>query len=179
MKTFITLFSCLMAVSIHAKTHSCQQQSTAISVIQGKSSSSPLVNQTVWVKGIVTADFRGKNRMGGYFIQSVAADQDPQTSEALFVHENNLQLPIQVGDLVALQGQVVEQYDVTQLSGAQRTQVCSSAQSLPKPVALSLPLGDIVLESIEGMYVTLAEPYVITDLNQFIQYGELKVSSKL
>jgi predicted extracellular nuclease len=179
MKTFITILSCLLVVSSHAKNNACEQQATAISMIQGQAASSALVDQMVWVKGVVTADFRGKNRLGGYFIQSVQADQDENTSEGLFVQENNLEIPIQVGDWVALQGRVTEEFGVTQLSRAQKTQVCSSGQSLPEAVALSLPLGSFDLESVEGMYVTLAEPYIITDVYQFIQYGELKVSSKM
>lgn len=179
MKIFITLLSCLVVLPVFAQSNSCQQQPTAISIIQGNSSTSSLVDQTVWVKGVVTADFRGKKRLGGYFIQSVEPDQDPLSSEGLFIHENNLQLPIEIGDLVALQGQVAEQFGVTQVSQAQKTQVCSSGRPLPKPLALSLPLNDFDLETVEGMYVTLAEPYVITDVYPYIQYGELVVSSQL
>ena len=179
MKTFITILSCLAVLPIYAESSSCQQQTTAIHEIQGKLSTSSLVGQKVWVKGIVIADFRGKKRLGGYFVQSLVPDHDPETSEGLFVHENNLQLPIKVGDLVALQGQVAEQFDVTQVSRAQKTHVCSSGNALPVPHSLKLPLNNFDLESVEGMYVTLAEPYVISDVYPYIQYGELVVSSQL
>ena len=179
MKSIITLFIFWSVFSVQAKSQSCQKQTTAISAIQSESASSPLVGQTVWVKGIVTADFRGKKRLSGYFIQSTESDQNPQTSEGVFVHENNLQLPIKIGDLVVLEGQVKEQYGVTQLSRAKKTQVCSSNNPLPKPVSISLPLNGFDLENVEGMYVTLAKPYVISDVYPFVQLGELVVSSKL
>jgi len=179
MKFIYILLSFLSFSSVQASKQSCFQQTTAISIIQGDSGSSPLVNKSVWVKGLVTADFRGKDRLGGYFVQSIEADDNPKTSEGLFIHENNMQISIKVGDVIALQGKVEEQFGVTQLSEAKKTQVCSTDLPLPEPLMLSLPLEDFDLERVEGMYVTLAEPYVITDVYPFIQFGELVVSSKL
>ncbi len=179
MKFFITLLFCWFVFSIQAEKQSCHQQFTAIPTIQGTSAVSTLLDQTVWVKGIVTADFRGKDRLGGFFIQSVEADQNQATSEGLYVHENNMQLPIKVNDLVALQGIVSEQFGVTQLSQAKKLQVCSSGHKIPTPYLLTLPLNDFNLESLEGMLITLAEPYVISDVYPYIQYGELVVSSQL
>ncbi len=179
MKLITAVFCCLTALSSSANNHSCQQPATAIATIQGNQSVSPMVDKIIWVKGIVTADFRGKNQLSGYFIQSQTADNDPVNSQGLFIHENNLQLPIKVGDLVALQGLISEQHDVTQITQVRKTAICSSGHQLPEPVSIKLPLNDLDLESLEGMYVTLAEPYIISDVSQYVKYGELKVSSEL
>ncbi len=179
MKYFSTLLCCFFVLTVQAEKQSCKQEFTPISTIQGDSNASELVDQTVWASGIVTADFRGKQRLGGFFIQSIQPDSNSHTSEGLFIHENNLQLPIKVGDWVALQGRVTEQFGVTQLNEVKKISVCSSGHQLPKPFAIILPLNDFDLEYIEGMHVTLSKPYTITDVYPYIEFGELVISSQM
>ncbi|MCX7553671.1 ExeM/NucH family extracellular endonuclease [Marinicella sp. S1101] len=157
----------------------CSQPTTPINVIQGNGQNSTFIQQKVWVKGIVTGDFRGKDRLGGYFIQNLTPDQNQQTSEGLFIQENNRQIPFQVGDVVITHGEVIEQFGVTQLKHAQRTRVCAKQQMLPNAVAIELPLEKGDLEHLEGMRVTLAKPQVITDNYQMAALGELVVSSEI
>ena len=74
MKFQFVIFACLgfcTAQANNEKEHEfCDQSFVAISKIQGSEVSSPLDSDVVWVKGVVTADFRGEDRLSGYFIQS-------------------------------------------------------------------------------------------------------------
>ncbi|MDX5329547.1 MAG: endonuclease, partial [Marinobacter sp.] len=56
--------------------------------IQGSGSASPMVGQTVTVEGILTQDSRHKGGFGGFYLQQADSetDQDPATSEALFIY---------------------------------------------------------------------------------------------
>lgn len=161
-----------------AKT-SCDRNHTPIHSIQGSGQNSEMLNEHLWVKGIVTGDFRSKSRLGGYFIQSLNPDKDDSSSEGLFIQENNLELPLKVGDVVATKGEVIEQFGVTQIKHAQNTKVCMRNQKLPEPFKLQLPLDGLDLENVEGMRVTLAKPHVVTNSRQLMTYGELTVSSQL
>ncbi|MGJ8662803.1 MAG: ExeM/NucH family extracellular endonuclease [Marinicella sp.] len=179
MKYFLTLVFTISALPVISKTAQCDLKTTPISTIQGHESISPLVGQHVWVKGVVTGDFRGKDKLNGYFIQNVNADAPDNSSEGLFIHDIDPNLAIKSGDLLVLRGQVTEQFKVTQISQVEQTKVCQSNHQLPAPVALELPLGNTDLERYEGMRITFAKPYIITDIYQYLKYGELIVSSKM
>ncbi len=157
----------------------CEGKYTSIAAIQGAQSSSPLVDKTVWVKGIVTGDFRGQDALGGFFIQSEQASNDPLQSSGLFVSENNPEQSLNVGDVVVIKGQVSEQFDVTQISSVDSLNVCDTEVLLPMPVPLELPMTADQLEAVEGMRVSITAPHVITDVYNYVRYGELIVSSQL
>ncbi len=176
--TFLLL---MMAVTsgVAAANSSCDRKTTAIADIQGSQATSPLVNETVWVKGLVTGDFRGKDALGGFFIQSQQAKPSQHQSVGLFIKENNQQLPLAVGDLVVIKGQVSEQSDVTQLGTVEQLETCETGVKLPAAKVIQLPINLTQLEATEGMRVTLADPHVITDVFNYLRYGELIVSPQL
>lgn len=179
MKSKSIFTSLIFAFNICTAKNNCDEKHTPIHSIQGSGQNSELVNQQVWVKGIVTGDFRGKERLGGYFIQSLKADNDVKSSEGLFIQENNLELPFNLGDVVVTYGEVIEQFGVTQIKHAQHTKVCMRNQKLPEPFKIQLPLDDLDLENIEGMRVTLASPHAVINSWQLMTYGEFSVASKL
>ncbi|WP_223789207.1 ExeM/NucH family extracellular endonuclease [Marinicella meishanensis] len=156
----------------------CDQTTTPIAQIQGAGSASTWVNQEVWVKGVVTADFRGPDGWSGFFIQSHTRDSHDDTSEGLFVRDDQATQVLQAGDEVLIKGRVSEQYEVTQLNPMQSLVVCQSGQLLPPPVALQLPMDQSQLEAVEGMRVHLSD-HVITDVYSYLKYGEMTVSSQL
>lgn len=169
---------CLLIPLTGATAATCEQNTTAISDIQGDGTQSPLLDQSVWVKGVVTADFRGPDGLSGFFMQSTEGDALANTSEGLFVHDSSGTQAVQLGDEVLLQGWVSEQYEVTQLSRWQHLTVCQHGMSLPAPVTVQLPLDNAQLEALEGMRVSLTD-HVITDVYSYLKYGELTVSSHL
>lgn len=179
MKFLSILLLLLFSGSIYSKVLSCQEQNVAIHTIQGQRNESAFIGQTVVVKGVVTGDFSDKNQLGGYFIQQQAVDDDNKTSEGLFIQSNETTRPLSIGDLVVVKGVVSEQFDVTQLEDGSEIVVCDKNIELPPAYLLELPLNGFALEQVEGMLVGFKKPVVITDLYQYLKFGELSVSSEL
>ncbi|MFH9491663.1 endonuclease/exonuclease/phosphatase family protein [Streptomyces halstedii] len=109
--------------------------------IQGTTRVSPLAGQPVaGVPGVVTGVRTSGSR--GFWIQDTAPDDDPRTSEGLFVYTGSAVPTVAVGDSVLVSGQVAEYYpatgsqSLTQLT-APRTTVLSSGNALPAPVVLN------------------------------------------
>lgn len=75
-----------------------------IAEINGNKFLSPLNNQNVvGLKGLVTAI--GTN---GVFLRSTEPDEDPATSEGLFVFGTPIRTQVKVGDIITLDGRVAE-----------------------------------------------------------------------
>lgn len=117
-------------------------QSATVAQIQGASHTSPLVGQEVKdVKGIVTA-----LKSNGFWIQSTTPDDDPATSEGLFVFTRTAPT-VAVGDAVTLAGKVSEfrpggsggttNLTTTELDSPTIT-VEASGQPLPAPVVIGV-----------------------------------------
>ncbi|OZM73451.1 hypothetical protein CFN78_10770 [Amycolatopsis antarctica] len=133
--------------------------------IQGTTRLSPFDGQAVGdVTGIVTA-IRGFGSARGFWLQDPETDQDPRTSEALFVFTGSTTPGVAVGDAVTASGTVKEFYpdspstsnfqSLTELTGAQWT-VKSSGNPLPETKIIdegSLPekLAAQVGGNIEGL----------------------------
>lgn len=113
--------------------------SSTIEKIQGTSFRSPLVGQQVKdVKGVVTAT----NGSAGFWIQSATPDDDPRTSEGLYVFGGAGM--VKVGDAVTVAGKVTEyrpggvdngNLTTTEL-GSPNIQVDSSGNTVPDPVLI-------------------------------------------
>ncbi|MFD7920248.1 endonuclease/exonuclease/phosphatase family protein [Streptomyces sp. NPDC059740] len=107
--------------------------------VQGTTRLSPLAGTTVSeVPGVVTA-VRSFGSSRGFWIQDPAPDDDPATSEGLFVFTGSTTPKLSVGDAVLVSGRVSEYYpggasaggqSLTELSGATWT-VTSSGNPLP------------------------------------------------
>ena len=165
----------------------------AIHAVQGAAHVSPLAGLVVQVAdAVVTArDARG------FWMQEPDAehDADPATSEAVYVF-TNVAPTVQVGDLVAVRGRVVEFHPdgaagdglaFTELSGV-TVSMLSAANPLPQPVVIGAagrqaPTMDIdddafasfdpetdgidFYESLEGMLVAIDDAVVVGATNNF------------
>jgi uncharacterized protein len=141
---------------------------TAIHAIQGSGSTSPLEGQVHVAQGIVTGI-----RSTSFYIQTPdgSDDDDPATSEGLFVFVGFGNVPawMALGDLVTVRGTVVEfippqdiyQLPITQLASVDVIQLDATAQPLPEPVVLNVPLdpngGLEQLERYEFMRVSIPQ----------------------
>ena len=154
----------------------CGQHYTAISNIQGNSTSTPLLNETHWVEGIVTFNLQDSGYKG-FFIQSAETeqDQDLSTSEGIFVYHSNDK--VNVGDRVRIQATVSEYKTLTQLSSVNTLKICASEQALPNAKMLTLPLNDQAREQYEGMLVQLNNT-LVTDTYNYGRYGQFSVASE-
>lgn len=157
----------------------CGAPATRISAIQGNTDISPLNGQNVAVEAIVTGDFQGNNRLRGFFLQEEPADQDndPATSEGLFVFDNNGAVDVNVGDRVRVTGTVTEYFGLTEITSVSAVEICAQNQPI-EHVQLTLPLMDIgVLESLESMRVSLPQTLTVSENYNLGRYGQVLLSN--
>ena len=155
-----------------------------ISAIQGNGTASPVVGQTLTIEGIVVGDFQGGTGvgLGGFFVQEedADADADPMTSEGIWVFDQTGAVQVNVGDKVAVTGQVQEANDLTEIdvtAGGGSVSIVSTGNTLPTAASLDLPVsaeGDY--EAFEGMLTTLVETVTITETFGVGRFGEFVVS---
>ncbi|WP_073508324.1 endonuclease/exonuclease/phosphatase family protein [Streptobacillus notomytis] len=172
----------------------------SISEIQGRGLQSPLLNRRVSnVEGIVTYKVNDRYNKGMY-IQSEKPDQDPNTSEGIYVEYKGVD-KISVGDLVSVSGKVGEKqfarFDKTKL-----TVTIIYANDLEvldvnlKPMITEIYGNEIptnvadddvlnidrtasamdFYESLEGMVVRIKDPYITGHKEE---YGDIYVIPKL
>src|SRR4051812_4238373 len=118
----------------------CEGPTTPISEIQGARASSLLNGQPVAISGVVTADFRARERLSGFFVQDPVGDDDPQTSEAVFVFvpASASALPPDFGEgqRVRLDGTVREFNTLTEIVDPSGLVVCGPAAIQPTPLGV-------------------------------------------
>lgn len=169
----------------------------AIRDIQGKSHKSPLVDEGVTkVKGIVTSISNDKYQKG-FFMQDPNPDNDPATSEGIFVKYSTTS-NVKVGDSVSVDGTVKELLNGTNEDGLLETTIEASAVKVessnnPLPAAIAIDLKGTLLnnidndnfksfdinedsidyfESLEGMLVKIVDPLIV---GAGEKYGEIYV----
>ncbi|WP_233519984.1 endonuclease/exonuclease/phosphatase family protein [Prauserella sp. PE36] len=109
--------------------------------VQGTTRLSPLTGETVRVPGIVTAT-RAFGSARGFWLQDPEPDDDPRTSEGIFVFTGSSTPSVAPGDAVTATGRVAEYYpasgaqSLTQLTGATWT-VESRGNAVPEPRAVT------------------------------------------
>jgi uncharacterized protein len=162
-------------------TISTDAQLTDISIVQGASTTSSMVSQTVTVRGVVVGEFQNQSatQLNGFFMQQAVPDADPLTSEGIFVFAPSAP-KLSKGDYVQVQGVVAEfgsaGSTVTQLSGSVTVSICGSGVAV-KPTSVTLPVTDpAVLERYEGMLVEFTQTLAVTELFELGRFGQLALS---
>lgn len=144
--------------------------SVPIWAVQGDGSGSPYKLEMLTTRGIVTGLFPG---LGGFWIQNPSPDDDPLTSEGLFVEVEATPDSLAIGDLVTVAGRVREVSGQTQLE-LRSIDILSSGSRTPQPVALDPPQDEgasaIYFESLEGMLVEAPESAFVVGPSS--SYGE-------
>ena len=162
-----------------------QAQAARIFAIQGSGRTSPLVGKKVVTSGVVT-----RINSNGFFIQDPVGDNDPTTSDGIFVFTGaSIPAAVAVNNLVQVEGTVAEfntgaasnavtlANPVTQLTDVSAVSLLGSNQSIT-PVVVQLPEaveGD--LERYEGMLVTLPGPFTIAQNYFQGRYGQLTLAA--
>lgn len=148
-----------------------------IADVQGTGAATPLLDQTVTVEGVVTAD----HRTGGYrgiYLQTAGSGGTAvdAASDGIFVFLGSRAVTVAIGDLVQVTGVAGEYFGLTQVSATRTTQeftVVSSGNPLPAPV----PLPDTVVgaerEAFEGMLVDPEGSYLVSSLHEVDRYGSV------
>ena len=141
--------------------------------IQGNTEQSPYRLDHVETTGVVTGVFP---ELQGFWIQDRSGDDDPTTSEGLFVFTGELQVEIDLGDSVQISGVVREISAQTQLyvSSADQIQVLAQSNPLPTPISLDPPAdleaARAYYEALEGMFVAVDQPATVVGPTS--RYGE-------
>jgi uncharacterized protein len=165
---------------------------TRIHQIQGSGAATPIPGQQVVTRGVVTADFTSGGASGipanqgsrGFYIEALAEDRDddPQTSEGVFVFEPAGAFDGAIGNLVAVAGTAGESFGMTQIAAGD-VDICDTGDltaTLPAPAALPLPVApagrNAVFEPLESMRVTHPELTVV-EFFQLERFGEIRLSS--
>ena len=162
--SFLWLFGCISAPQNNANTQtgSCRNNAelVAISQVQGAGHRSPYDGQEVYcVKGIVTA-IDG----GGFYIQSETPDEDPSTSEGIYIDLLAF-ATVKIGDEVMISSAEVREYNPAGIgeNSLSRTslrtrevEVLSSGNDLPMPVLIGeagRQIPDRIIENDVNGYV--------------------------
>lgn len=143
-----------------------------IGQVQGEGAESPLVGQTVTIRGWVTGAFQGTEtgrvQFGGFYVQD-AGDGNAATSDGIFIYAPDAD-ERSVGDEVQITGKVVEAFGQTQINPT-TIEVLPAGTSPITATALTVPTGD--LERVEGMYVTFPQDLTILEYFNFDRFGEI------
>jgi uncharacterized protein len=185
--------SCTVEVTVVFAGDLCEPDAddvTVINEIQGEGAQTPLEGQQVITRGVVTSDFTSGGETGipanqglrGFHIEAITADRDddPATSEGLFVFDAAGTFEPELGTLVHVLGEAGEAFDVTQVD-ADGIEVCDNEPgALPPPAELPLPTPvderDVVFERLESMRVVHDE-LTLVEFFQLERFGEVRLSS--
>ena len=147
----------------------CEAPAVTIGSVQGPGAASPVAGSTVDAEGVVTGDFQ-VGGFNGYYLQD-AGDGDPATSDGIFIFAPG-GIAVASGDVVHVRGAVSEFNGLTEIT-ASEAEVCDTGATLPDPVAVELPADEAVLESVEGMRVTLPQSLAILEYFNYGRFGEI------
>jgi uncharacterized protein len=153
---------------------------TSIPMVQGAAERSPFVSERVVVQGVVTATFLGRDQLGGVFLQDPFGDDDPATSDAIFVRLRAADLAAagepRPGDVMRVSGTVLERNAMTTLDRLVFVQRCGSGE-LPAATPVTLPLrGADAWERLEGMRVRAPSALSVTEVYELGRYGRLALA---
>ncbi|GAB2883025.1 hypothetical protein GCM10027046_09320 [Uliginosibacterium flavum] len=163
-----------VSFTVAGLTSACDAAYTPAYAIQGRGATSPL-SGVVTTKGVVVADFEGASpALRGFYLQDLAGDGDPATSDAVFVFSNGADLASQ-GQIVRVTGTVSEYQGQTQIA-ASAVESCGLGSVAPTDVYLSAADADY-LERFEGMLVRLPQTLYVTEHYQLGRFGQLTLSA--
>jgi len=150
---------------------------TLISDIQGEDAKSPVVNQTVTVTAQIIHVVPGDSPHS-FFVMEEPSDRDdnPLTSEGLFIKAAETEKIPKVGDVVTLAGIVTEGANGTTIVSPQ---IVSFSDPIPvTPVAVTLPVSSTdQWASWESMLLSIEQPLTVTDTYNLGRYGQLTLSA--
>jgi predicted extracellular nuclease len=182
----ITLLAMVAAIlPLFAASPANADDLTPIYDIQGDDQFSPLDGDEVTTTGVVTAITANGRDM---WIQDPVGDGNPATSDGILVDDRDQLDPLpQVGDLIKVTGQVEErqfypELPVTRLDDVHFRgpyEVISSGNPLPGPSTLtdqpnvSITETIVLLESVEGMRVSVRNGTVVSPTSRFGEFALL------
>ncbi|MEQ1573000.1 MAG: ExeM/NucH family extracellular endonuclease [Vicinamibacterales bacterium] len=162
----------------------CFAADTPIGTIQGAGTTAALPGLRT-VQGVVVGDFEYPGTgatasfLRGFYLQD-AGDEDPTTSDAIFVFNGNNN-SVSLGQVVQVTGIVADFQDQTQFNAGSSIEACGTTGTVTS-VAITLPtpapLGGVpYLERVEGMLVTFPQTLYVTEHFQLGRFGQVVMSA--
>ncbi|MBC9823150.1 ExeM/NucH family extracellular endonuclease [Terrabacter sp. MAHUQ-38] len=152
----------------------CEAAITPIPAIQG-SGATAAVTGTVTTRGVVVGDYEGAApALRGFFLQDLAGDDNPATSDGIFVFEGSNANTVKLGDVVTVTGTAGENQGQTQVSVGTIT-VCGTGTVSPTDVTFPVA-SDTALERFEGMLVRLPQAMSVTEHFQLGRFGQVTLA---
>jgi hypothetical protein len=153
---------------------------TPIAAIQGSGNASPLVGTVITTTGIVTGV-----KSNGFFIQAATPDNDPNTSEGVFVFTSTAPpASAAPGNEVQVMGTVIEFRPASDPNSPPFTEIGNSpfitllSNNKPLPAAVTLTMADTnpagskeQLEKYESMLVSIASLTAVAPTGGFFATG--------
>lgn len=165
-------------IPMAASARECGQGFTPIYEIQGSGSESPLLfdsdhpQRRLTTVGVVTVDLQKSSEHQGFFLQDLDGDEDPSTSDGIFVsHQDTEGFDVSVGDVIRIVAEVDEQFGRTQLEDVRTIQVCGSAT--PAPLQITTRDFNANPEQYEGMYLQYTGELFVSDTFNLHRFGEI------
>jgi uncharacterized protein len=155
--------------------NACLAPFTPIYDIQG---SGPIaaITGSVTTQGVVVGDNEGASpALRGYFMQDLSGDDDPATSDGIFVFNGNNN-SVNLGDVVRVSGKAEEYQGQTQISSV--TSIVNCGTGTVDPTDVTLPFASATAaEQYEGMLVRLPQTMYVTEHYQLGRFDEVLLSS--
>lgn len=152
----------------------CQGAAPAIegiAAVQGSGEHSPHAGAQARIEGVVTLVWSD----GAAFVQSLAADADPATSEGLLVIPAAGQPLLAVGQHLVAEGRVAESGDGALLTSlADAVIELRGSAPLPEPVVLDAPPPS--WEALEGMRVRIDAELTVVGNDALSRFGEVDLA---
>ena len=145
------------------KLGTCPKPTHTIHAIQGSDFRSPIEGEPATINGVIT-----HLSAEGFYVESLAPDDDPDTSEGLFVQTGRPPISeLTPGTVITASGRVLELGEVqdtqTALGELIRLQLCGPPRARPLTPA-GLPLGGRDREALENMRISLQGVSIVTDV---------------
>lgn len=144
---------------------------TPICTIQGSGAASSYDGSVVTTTGIVTGTYEGSAGLNGFFLEDPDCDAVTITSNGIFVYAPGV-TNVGLGDVLQLTGEVDEYQGCTELKNISAVVFLGTGPISPTDV--NLPIASLSMwERYEGMYLRFPQTLVVTDNDNWAQYGEL------
>lgn len=156
-------------------------RTVTIAEIQGTGSASPLVDETVTTRGVVTAAYP-TGGFDGLSLQTEgtggdpAEDATPGASDAVFVYSADAAGQVSVGDHLEVTGVVGEFYGLTQVTPSSWTVLDEPAAAV-KPTTTTWPATEAEREPLESMLLAPQGDFTVTDNYSTNFYGTVGLAA--
>jgi predicted extracellular nuclease len=152
----------------------CPAPTHSIHAVQGTGFKSPVEGEPASINGVVT-----HITPDGFYVESLAPDNDPDTSEGLYIQtQRPLVSELNPGTVITASGRIFELGEVrdtqTALGELSRLQVCGPPQARSLTPA-GLPLGGRDREALENMRIDLQGASIVTDVYR-LDEGRFRVA---